>query len=223
MLLRKNGIILAQEKGKDGTNYRGDILSNSFKSQSRNLVDHLNCALWITGIPPSVTISEIFDIIRCGTVFALHLSPPNDDHPKSAAKLVFMTPESAERFMVQAKSQEGCYLGGFRVFVKYNRDGYLRRTSTETRVLRIEGPRDKMSWGFWERYFEQVCVFEMDRWLYLPWSNPNRMKMEFQFARVDGQAQTCRQKIIMDEELSDQVSVEYGLDPCSPIKSGARA
>jgi hypothetical protein len=127
-----------------------------------------------------------------------------------------MTPESAGRFIEQAKSETGCCFGGFRVFVNYNRDGYLGRTGTETRVLRIEGPRDTMNWGFWERYFQQACVFDMDRWRYIPCFNSNKMKMEFQFARVDGQAQTCRLKIMADEELSDQVSVEYGPDPCDP-------
>jgi len=214
MLLKKQGILPAREEDRSGTKYLGDKSSNSFRAQIRDLADHLNCSLWITGIPVSVTISEIFDFIRCGAVFALHLSPPNNDHPKIAAKLVFMTPESAGRFMEQSKTEAGCRLGGFRVFVGYNRDGYLRRAGTGTRVLRIEGPRDKMNWGFWERYFGQACVFEMDRWLYLPCSNPNRMKMDFQFARVDGQAQTCLMKIIADEELSDQVSVEYGPDPC---------
>jgi hypothetical protein len=216
MLLEKQGILPAREEDRSGTKYLGDKSSNSFRSQIRDLADHLNCSLWITGIPVSVTISEIFNFIRCGAVFALHLSPPNNDHPKIAAKLVFMTPDSAGRFMEQAKSEAGCRLGGFRVFVGYNRDGYLRRAGTETRVLWIEGPRDTMNWGFWETYFEQACVFEMDRWRYLPCSNPNRMKMEFQFARVDGQAQTCHLKIMADEELSDQVSVEYGPDPCDP-------
>jgi hypothetical protein len=216
MLLEKQGILPAREEDRSGTRYLGDKSSNSFRSQIRDLADHLNCSLWITGIPVSVTISEIFNFIRCGAVFALHLSSPNNGHLKIAAKLVFMTPDSAERFIEQAKSEVGCCFGGFRVFVGYNRDGYLRRAGTETRVLRIEGPRDTMNWGFWERYFQQACVFDMDRWRYLPCFNPNRMKMEFQFARVDGQAQTCRLKIMVDEELSDQVSVEYGPDPCDP-------
>jgi len=69
--------------------YQGDTTSNMYRSQIVGLPDHLNTALWISGIPVLVTPSEIFDNITCGAVSALNLKGPDLNHDSGAADLIF--------------------------------------------------------------------------------------------------------------------------------------
>jgi len=77
-----------------GTNYRGDITSNSFLAVHPNLPDHLNCALWIRNIPASAKAADVFEKIEFGAVYAFHLNPPTGIHQLAAAKLVFVYPKA---------------------------------------------------------------------------------------------------------------------------------
>lgn len=73
----------------EGSAYRGDMNSGSFSAQKLDLPDKFNCALWLLDIPVGVTYHEIFCAVKTGAVFALHISPEDDDHERQAAKIVF--------------------------------------------------------------------------------------------------------------------------------------
>lgn len=126
----------------DQSKYLGDKEGAQYKQLNiQNLPYYLNCALWLSNIPPSATPAEIFDQIDDGDVVALHINAPDESHPNSAATLVFKAPESAARFMDRGKSWVGIFVKGQRLFVRYNTRGNIRRTDDvhRTRVLVVEG------------------------------------------------------------------------------------
>ncbi|KUJ16778.1 uncharacterized protein LY89DRAFT_548638, partial [Mollisia scopiformis] len=84
-----------------------------------------------------------------------------------------------------------------------------------SRVLFVEGPEQMMTVDFWFQYFRQVSVFQWDRVLEHPPVRPGRKCLEFRFARINGQAQTCLQQIQRQEEFVGLVGAWYGLDPCA--------
>ncbi|KAF4631440.1 hypothetical protein G7Y89_g6686 [Cudoniella acicularis] len=198
-----------------GTKYQGDVNSKSYRSQRYQMLDEENCSLWITGIPPSITYTDMFSVITTGAVFALYLIPPNEDHPLQGAKLVFMNPEAAAAFMASDIT-----LNGKPIWKRYNRNGTPRNTNTYSRVLMIEGPAQIMRLQYWMSYFQQYCLFSLETVLAFPGPILGTVKMEFRFARVDGQAQCCLQAILADPSLKGVVKVYYGKDPCDPSFNG---
>lgn len=76
----------------------------------------------------------------------------------------------------------GLWMNGNRLRVRYNRVGYRERNGVETRVLRIDGPNDKMNHAYWMEYFTSACVFELDDWVHLGATALGRSQMEFRFA-----------------------------------------
>lgn len=135
----------------------------------------------------------------------------------SAARLCFFEPASAKKLYDQAKEPRVLYLGGHRLKVMYNRSGNRARAGYETRVLRIEGPTDKMNWEFWSSFFADGIVYDLDRWSYVPCETEGKAAMEVRFARVDGQAQTGIQKIAKTASMEGVFSARYGKDPCGSI------
>ncbi|KAF8859060.1 hypothetical protein BDZ45DRAFT_621443 [Acephala macrosclerotiorum] len=200
-----------------GTSYQGDGFASSYLNQVVNLPDHLNAALWMEYLPSNIQPYQIFDALRgYGVVWSLHINPPTDTHPTAAAKIVFMSPHADARIMAQYRIR-GLQVGGSWVRLKYNKHGMPNRSTSETRVLRIEGPQELMSLGWWEAQFCEACKYQIDRWGFLPCVIAGRARMEFRFARVDGQAQSCRQMIERELASSHGILVWYGPDPCGEI------
>ncbi|KAF8859059.1 hypothetical protein BDZ45DRAFT_801928 [Acephala macrosclerotiorum] len=199
------------------SSYQGDAFSKPYLDQVENLPDHENCSLWIKRIPDGTPHSAFFDNIHCGAVWSLHMNPSTVDHSTMGATLVFMKPESAAAVVKRFKTH-GIQMGGNWLDVRYNKHGKREQSGNETRVLRIEGPPDMMTWGYWYQYFKVACVFQLDRYLYIPCHIFGRVRMEFRFSRVDGQSQSCRQKIERDPDMSLKgVLVWYGPDPCDQV------
>ncbi|KAH6673664.1 hypothetical protein B0J14DRAFT_481681 [Halenospora varia] len=195
-----------------GSNYRGDLNSQSFLSQKDNLSDVQNCSLFITNIPTWVTYTHMFAHINTGAVFALYLMPPILGHSQQAAKLVFMSSDAAARFKQSPPSIAGQHL-----HVVYNRHGYLTNYRRLSRVLIIQGPCHIMNLEFWYKFFDSWSMFILETAFHL-WTNPTTgmTQMEFRFARIDGQAETCLQAIQNHPDLPG-VTVMYGHDPCASI------
>lgn len=187
MLLERQGLA-ARHPGSQlaGSNYRGDVQSNSYRRQLRDLEDSQNCSLWLRRIPATITVTQIFDHLRgSGTIYALHLSLPTVQHPTTAAKLVFTTPEAAA-LVIHTSRTVGIWMHGVLIDVVYNRNGHLRHHNTvETRVLHIEGPEEIMNVEYWLGYFGSACLYELDRWDYLRCDEEGRTGMEFRFGRVE--------------------------------------
>jgi hypothetical protein len=211
MLLEQKGFI--QRPKAPNANWKGDSYSSSELDRAPNIPDILNCGLWITNIPITVSLSQFFDCIHLGAVFSVTLYPPKDTHHMMAAKLVFKKPESAQALLTQANAV-GFWFGGSPVRVVYWRPGCAQREGAETRVLQIEGPVDLMNIDHWTEYFGNACIYLLERWMFLPCSKQSRKKMEFRFARIDGQATMCRQKILKDHTYQGRVFVQFGPDPC---------
>ncbi|KAE8447764.1 hypothetical protein EG329_010158 [Mollisiaceae sp. DMI_Dod_QoI] len=215
MRLQEKGLVARDPNHlAPGSSYKGNIWAASYLDQVENLPDIENGSLWLEGIPPNTPHSVIFDEIcyGVGAVWSLHLNPITEIHYTMAATLVFMKPESAAAVMNRYQ-QYGIKIGTNVLRLRYNRFGSRRRNTSETRVLQIEGPVEKMTWMFWREYFNAACVYQMDRWLYIPCNSPGRLRMEFRFSRIDGQAQTCRQSLERDRNMRD-VLWKYGSDPC---------
>ncbi|KAH8656235.1 hypothetical protein BGZ60DRAFT_568050 [Tricladium varicosporioides] len=143
-------------------NYQGDLNSQSFLSQKDNLPDIQNCSLFITNIPTWVGYTHMFAHINVGAVFALHLMPPTVSHSQQAAKLVFMSSDSAARFI-----QSRPMIAGQPLHIVYNRHGYLTNPRRLSRVLTIRGPSHMMNLDFWCEFFHTYSIFVLENFLYL--------------------------------------------------------
>lgn len=220
MRLERDGIVPPRREWSNGSKYQGDPTSSSFLATIPNLQNEYNCAVWITNIPATTPASYVFDRLRCGAVQALHLSPPNAQHNGKAAKLIFSKPEAAARLVSQAK-QPGIFIDGTRLHIRYNRDGSLARDGPESRILLVDGPEHMMTLAFWEAYFDDACVYELDRWMFRPRAGLGRKTMEFRFLRRGGQCETCHQKIRWDQSLAGIVRAWYGRDVCDAVTHNA--
>jgi hypothetical protein len=210
----KQGLISSR---RPGTNYQGDIWSKSGLATEQGLDDHLNCTLWLEDLPKDVTYQAMFDWLeemKIGRIWALDIKPPQGNFETSAARLTFFKQSSAQRIYDAAQERSSLYMNGHRVKVLFNRSGNRARDGYETRIIQIQGPAEMMSWKFWDSFFRDGIVYDLDRWLFLPCKMEGRAEMEIRFARVDGQAQTCIQKIYKDVSMDDIVSARYGRDPC---------
>lgn len=198
-----------------GSKYRGDAFSWSYLKQIPNLPDHLNTSLWLKGLPPNIQPSQLFDMIHCGAVWSLDLKPTTNEHATVAATLTFKTAYAASAFWKHCRFQ-GLELDGYWISASYNKFGVPESASTESRVLQVEGPEHLMTPDGWEVQFKKACRFQIDRWCYLACPFPGRVRMEFRFVRIDGQAQSCRQMI--ERELGYLgITVCYGVDPCGEL------
>jgi hypothetical protein len=141
----------------------------------------------------------------------LHINEPDDDHPFQAAKLVFMEPEAARDFIYSPKP---IWFRGRRLGIRYNKFGYRRNTQPYSRVLVITGPSSMMNRKFWDKYFSEYAVIDLDRVNYPACDKSDRATMEFRFARIDGQSETCFKAVMADPTMS-KVVIYYGADPCA--------
>jgi hypothetical protein len=216
MVLEKRGLLgRKQFDNPKKIRYKGDLESRSFMRQIDELPDHKNCALWIKNLAPSATISEIFEKITVGAVYALYVHDTDEKNNMKAIKLVFMKPGAAAAFL-QLGRGTGVWIRGKKLEVKPNRHGYLENTTNQSRVLLVEGPTEIMTFPFWDEYFRQKAELQWDGHRTIC-TTGKRTTMEFRFARVDGQSQTCLQAILAEPKWKDgTVAAVYGPDPCDP-------
>ena len=216
MVLERMGVpVTPTPQRNDGSSYLGRRHSPPSAREVQGLPDWENCALFLTKIPVEVTLREIFSVIKTGSVFCLHVSPPSGIHTTKAAKLAFMSPEAAAAFLQQTRSPQGIVLHGKRIQCRYNRNGYARNENIwQSRVLEIIGPTPTMTLEYWTSYFANFSEFELDAYRLIPTNVHSVTILEFRFARIDGQAQTCLQCIRTDPSLAGVVQARYGTDPC---------
>lgn len=216
MVLQRIGVLVTPTPQRNhGSNYLGRRHSSPSAREVQGLPDCENCALFLTKIPVEVTLHEIFSVITTGSVFCLHVSPSGGIHTTKAAKLVFMTPEAAAAFLQQTRSPQGILLRGKRIQCRYNRNGYARNENIwQSRVLEIVGPTPIMTLEYWTSYFANFSEFELEAYRLNTTNVHGIAILQFRFARIDGQAQTCLQCIRTDPSLAGVVQVRYGTDPC---------
>ncbi|KAH6673668.1 hypothetical protein B0J14DRAFT_541259 [Halenospora varia] len=202
----------AAVRPRRNTNYRGDPNSEYFTQHVIGLEDEANSALWIMDIPTSVKATDLFSIVHVGAVSYLNLHKPETEDGKCAADLAFKQPEHAARFYSQIKS--GLFLHGGQLWGRYNRNGLLGHNGPQRRVIWIRAPEDIMTEEYWRGYFDLYCVNRVVGVRSEPVVKGQKL-MEFEFVRIAGQAQSCLQAILNDEELIEKgVSAGYSRDPC---------
>lgn len=147
-------------------NYMGDISLRS--NRPANIPDEQNCSLWITGLPPNVTVRELLGAIHnVGKIYATVVNPPHDHHLLSAAKVTFFTPAGARALLSQCNGPDnrGLVVGDYRARVRYNRNAVEQPgwvPEDHTRAMIISGPRDIINIEFLMDYFRRRFDFQVE-------------------------------------------------------------
>jgi hypothetical protein len=181
--------------------------------------DHLrpdqNCALWITQLPPDVEVGELLSKIRnVGRVYATFINPANGvTHPKCAAKLVFFSPDSAQKLLTRALHQP-LIIRGQRAQIAPNRIKYSAHTTDrgESRVLIVTGNTAFVNEDSLTAYFEGRFAFQIDGVQTLI-QFQDRAVVEYRFGSYRCQAQMGMKALLLDRPRGLEM-VEFGADPC---------
>ncbi|KAI1083526.1 hypothetical protein F5B20DRAFT_409338 [Whalleya microplaca] len=177
-----------------------------------------NTALWITGLPPTVTPRELLAQIRgAGKVFSLAILPVRYDrhgnvHARTAAaSLAFFSPDGARALIQQQQNQRPLVVGGRMASVRYNNRRGDPCHDEGSRVLIIKGDPQIVRYGFLKVFFAtREILYETDRRYYSAVDGESRI--EWRFASYLGQARRAYDHL--KRTYADRVSVEYGRDPC---------
>jgi hypothetical protein len=148
MLLRHIGAI--EDKPNKNSNYLGDI------DHQLRLPQHLNCCLWITGIPDGVGYAEFIRTIETGAVAAVNMSAPDTNHSTQGAKVIFKKPAAVEKLFRLAREHPYFRVRGQRLNVWYNHYGREEWLGHQTRYLEIESP-DILDSEYWNALFGKWC------------------------------------------------------------------
>jgi hypothetical protein len=205
MLLRHIGAI--EDKPNKNSNYLGDV------DHQLKLPQHLNCCMWITGIPTGVEYAEFIRTIETGAVAAVNMSAPDTNHSTQGAKVIFKKPAAAEKLFRLARQHPYVRVRGQRLNVWYNHYGREEWLGHQTRYLEIESP-DILDPEYWNALFGKWCRHTLVSVQELPCCRQKYRRNRYELARVE-QSQCCLQAI---ESLSDyymgKVTVQYGVDSC---------
>ncbi|KAB5523890.1 hypothetical protein GE09DRAFT_1257647 [Coniochaeta sp. 2T2.1] len=198
-------------------NYRGNI--HIPRNKSADIPDNHNCGLFITGLPPTVTITELLATVRdCGRVYATHINGPEPEngHYTCAAKLIFFERKAADIFY-QRHMFGGLTIAGhpgYRARVTWNRikSAEPPYPKNVTRVLMIVGPSVFVNPDSLTAYFKSKFDFEVDQ-IFDRGSMGDRRGVEYRFGSFRCQAEAA--KMALAREMADQgVQVHFGPDPC---------
>lgn len=179
--------------------------------------DWRNCAIFMTGLPPDVTYTEILDLITragpFGRVLRSFINPPvQHKHDYAAAKVIFFHPESAQRMLAHANTL-GLKIRGYSLNAVHNRN---RRDETvdpgTSRVLLITGHVSFVNIASLTAYFGSKIEFQLDRATEL-FRVKDRAVVEYRFASYHCQAK-MGQMSLARERPAGLEKVEYGPDPC---------
>jgi hypothetical protein len=191
-------------------NYQGEI---SDKNRSANIPANRNCALFIKGLPPTLTVTQLLGAIRnIGRVYQTHINPPAGRHRTCAAKLIFFERRAAEAFM--ARFAQGFQIPGYpghTAQVAWNRVLTGETFDQVTRVLLISGPRDIVHPFRLTEYFRTKIYFDIDE--VFEFGEGNRYYVEYRFGSYRAQAELARMALLR-EMANRGVQVRFGLDPC---------
>ncbi|KAI0852334.1 hypothetical protein F5Y00DRAFT_258741 [Daldinia vernicosa] len=189
-------------------------------NMSADVPEDENCRLWITGLPPKCTISDVLGAIRgIGRVYSLHINPPVHNEktgklfPTSAASLTFFTANASNRFLL-LQSQHPFSVKGWRTKVGRHR---IRAKPFLiyhlSRVLVIKGsPKIVTPENLTRIFIERWGVrFDTDFIDYRPGEQSS--EIIWGFGSFRGQAHSVY--INITDQLSGVVTVSYGQDPCA--------
>ncbi|KAL6891789.1 hypothetical protein HDV57DRAFT_525216 [Trichoderma longibrachiatum] len=194
--------------------YRG--MHADTNASAEHLAAEENCALWLTNLPPAVTVHELLAAIRnVGRVWCTYINYPDFAvHQTAAAKVVFFTPEAAQQLLAISWTR-GLFVSDHRVKVSHNRIKYGSHAVQGTKVSRcliITGNADFVNPEELFKYFKGLFIFQLDEIIPLIRAG-NRAVVEFRFGSYRCQAQMG--KMALEKNRQDGVEkVEFGDDPC---------
>lgn len=199
--------------GKFSSRYHGMHTENN--ASADHIPPELNCALWLTNLPPDVSIHELLQVIRhVGRIWCSYINKPDHvNHQTAAAKVVFFTPDAAQRLLSISWTQ-GLVIRGYRIKAGHNRIKYESRQQVgrASRVLIITGDSKFVNEATLTKYFEARFVFQIDEVLQLI-SNKTRAVVEYRFGSYRCQAQMGKMSLEKDRPVGFE-KVEFGEDPC---------
>lgn len=200
------------------TKYRGDL--DSYALENAQTPQHLNCAVFIKGIPPHVTDRVILSTVTEGKVFSYFKKEQCPQYPTCAATITFMTRETAVRYMNKCQQPNGMVIGGQRVQVVWSKHPARQIKEEEmhqSRVLRVKGLASFLDTASIEDLLHQHIDFVLAHrreWM----SSPIEKTLELTFCSIRGQsrlAMKCLGEWIQKQSL--HFTVQYGPDPCNVV------
>lgn len=198
------------------SNYQGD--TSLPENLSAPIPGNKSTSLYIRGLGPSVTFSDILAVIRnTGRVYSIFVNPPSEDHWGSAAKLSFFTRAAAETFYNATRN--GFWVKGHCAEVLWNRvlvaEHVQRNWQTASRVVIIRGRKSIVNLttvlGIIDnniRMYELEHVTEKDYEQIQGW-----LEIELHFGSFRAQGHSAF--IVLKRVLGRKgVRVTHGVDPC---------
>ncbi|KAG6114556.1 hypothetical protein E4U14_001362 [Claviceps sp. LM454 group G7] len=198
---------------KFSPHYHGMHTENN--ASMEHLAPDQNCALWLTNLPPDIRVRELLSTIRnVGRVYATFINDPDGHvHATAAAKLVFFTPEAAQRLLTQCLVTP-LVIRGYLVKMALNRIKYAKNSmdNGESRVLIITGRADFVNTSTLTAFFQARFQFQIDDAANLM-IHKGRAVVEYKFGSYRCQAQMGMKSLLLDQPAGLEM-VEYGADPC---------
>ncbi|GFP54329.1 hypothetical protein ACSS6W_002042 [Trichoderma asperelloides] len=203
----------APNTSKFSTRYHG--MHTETNASAEHLAPEENCALWLTNLPPGVTIHQLLKGIRnVGRVWCSYINYPDYvTHQTAAAKVVFFTPEAAQQ-LLSVSWTRGLFVQGYRVKVSHNRIKYGSHAiaGKMSRVLIITGHAEFVNEATLTKFFKDRFIFQLDEVTELIKAG-GRAVMEFKFGSYRCQSQMGKMSLEKDRPLGLE-KVEFGDDPC---------
>ncbi|KAI1214776.1 uncharacterized protein F4807DRAFT_466248 [Annulohypoxylon truncatum] len=201
--------------------YRGNRALS--RNRSADISNEMNCRLWISGLPPGCTISELLKEVRgVGPIYATHIVPPlirvletetKVDIPTSAASLTFFTASAAHLFLIR-HTIHPFTVGSYTTAVSRHR---IRTKPVpvdgQSRVLVITGDPDivtpeKLTSLFTEKW---NIRYETDFMEYTPGQGSNEIIWAFGSFRAQAEAVYIR----LSKYPAKNITIRYESDPCA--------
>ncbi|KAL6910109.1 hypothetical protein GGI43DRAFT_1450 [Trichoderma evansii] len=203
----------APSTSKFSTRYHG--MHTETNASAEHLAPEENCALWLTNLPPGVTIHQLLKGIRnVGRVWCSYINYPDYvSHQTAAAKVVFFTPEASQQ-LLSVSWTRGLFVQGYRVKVSHNRIKYGSHAiaGKMSRVLIITGHADFVNEATLTKFFKDRFIFQLDEVTELIKAG-GRAVMEFKFGSYRCQSQMGKMSLEKDRPIGLE-KVEFGDDPC---------
>jgi hypothetical protein len=203
----------APSSTKFSTRYHG--MHTDTNASAEHLAADENCALWLTNLPPGVSIHHLLTAIRnVGRVWCSYVNYPDYiTHQTAAAKVVFFTPEAAQQ-LLSVSWTHGLFIQGYRVKVSHNRIKYGSHaiTGKMSRVLIITGHADFVNEASLTKFFKDRFIFQIDEVVELIKAG-GRAVVEFKFGSYRCQSQMGKMSLEKDRPIGLE-KIEFGDDPC---------
>ena len=198
---------------KFSTRYHG--MHNETNASAEHIGDAQNCAIWLTNLPPDITYTELLRLIMgTGRIWCTYINEPDYiSHKTAAAKVVYFTPDAAQRLLAKAWTI-GISLRGHTVKAAHNRikteaHPVIGKTS---RVLIITGSDSFATEENLAAYFKNLFIFQLDSTKTLIREGGVAV-MEWRFGSYRCQAQMGKMALEKDKP-EGFLKVEFGDDPC---------